>query len=107
VVAPAAAAVEQLKSPVVSRNTEEMEPTVSVHSLIQALRDPNADVARDAAVELGTTKDRSAVEPLIEVISNTDDYYHNVVRAAAAESLGRLGDVRAVEPLLVLSRDTM
>jgi HEAT repeat protein len=106
-VAPAAIPAEQLKSPVVSCNTEEMEPTVSVQNLIQALRDANADVARDAAIELGSTKDRSAVQPLIEVIANTDGYYHNVVRAAAAESLGRLGDVRAVEPLLVLSRDTM
>jgi len=107
VAASSTAPVEQLKSPAVSCNTVKMEPTVSVQNLIQALRDENADVARDAAVELGATKDRSAVQPLIDVIANTDGYYHNVVRAAAAESLGRLGDVRAVEPLLLLSRDTM
>jgi hypothetical protein len=103
----AAVAVEQLKIPAVSCNTVCMEPVVSVQSLIQALRDPSADVARDAAVELGRAKDRSAVGALIEVISNNDDFYHNVVRAAAAEALGQLGDVSAVEPLLVLSRDTM
>ena len=50
------AAVEQLKTPAVSCNTVKMEPVVSVQSLIQALRDPSADVARDAAVELGLPK---------------------------------------------------
>lgn len=103
---PAAPATE-LKSPVVSCNTVKVEPTVSVQTLIQSLRDHSADVARDAAVELGGAKDASAVAPLIEVIENNDGFYHDVVRAAAAESLGRLGDVRAVEPLLTLSRDTM
>jgi len=100
-------AVEQLKTPAVSCDTAQMEPVVSVQSLIQALRDPSADVARDAAIELGRTKDRSAVDALIDVITNSDDFYHNVVRAAAAEALGQLGDVTAVEPLLTLSRDTM
>ena len=102
-----AAPAEELKTPAVSCNTVKVEPTVSVQALIQSLRDPSADVARDAAVELGGAKDASAVAPLIEVITNDDGYYHDVVRAAAAEALGRLGDVRAVEPLLTLSRDTM
>ncbi len=84
-----------------------VKPTVSVPTLISGLRDPSADVARDAAVALGRTGDSAAVEPLIAVIVNADDYYHSVVRAAAAESLGILGDPRAVEPLIVASRDTM
>jgi HEAT repeat protein len=94
-------------TPQAASSTTDVEPTVSVQSLIQSLRDPSADVARDAAIELGRSNDLSAVLPLIEVIANTDGYYHNVVRAAAAEALGLLGDSRAVEPLLVLSRDTM
>jgi HEAT repeat protein len=94
-------------TPQTASSTTDVEPTVSVQSLIQSLRDPSADVARDAAIELGRSNDLSAVLPLIEVISNNDGFYHNVVRAAAAEALGLLGDSRAVEPLLVLSRDTM
>lgn len=84
-----------------------VKPTVSVPTLISALRDPSADVARDAAVALGRAGDTAAIEPLIAVIVNPDNYYHSVVRAAAAESLGMLGDPRAVEPLIVASRDTM
>ena len=58
-----------------------------VAARIAALRDINADVARDAATELGRLGDPSAVEPLIEALNNENDYFHSVVRAAAASSL--------------------
>jgi hypothetical protein len=78
-----------------------------VHSLLAALGDTDADVARDAATELGLLGDESAVQPLIDVLSDANGYYHTVVRAAAAASLGQLGDVRAVKPLLDAISDPM
>ena len=78
-----------------------------VAARIAALRNMDADVARDAATELGRLRDKSAVEPLIEALRNENDYFHSVVRAAAALSLAQLGDARAFEPLVNAVRDTM
>ena len=75
--------------------------------LIAALGDLDADVARDAAAELGLLKDQSAVAPLIAALSNTDGFTHPVVRAAAAASLGQLGSASAVEPLIAAIGDSM
>ena len=77
-----------------SSNREGVKP------LITALRDSDADVAREAATSLGLLGQASAVEPLIDVLTNVDGYFHSVVRAAAAFSLAQLGDVRAVDALL-------
>lgn len=77
----------------------------AVAATIVSLRNSNADNARDAASELGQMNDRTAVLPLIEVLANTEGYFHSVVRAAAAASLGQLQDRRALEPLLVAITD--
>jgi len=69
-------------------------------ALITALRDSDADVAREAATSLGSLGSAVAVEPLIAVLNNREEYYHSVVRAAASHSLGQLRDLRAVPPLL-------
>jgi HEAT repeat protein len=42
---------------------------------------------------------------LIAVLDNRDGYFHSVARAAASHSLGQLGDLRAVVPLLNAIRD--
>ena len=68
--------------------------------LLYALRDLDADVACDAATALGALGDASAVMPLIDVLKNSEFYFHSVVRSAAAVSLGSLKDRRAVEALL-------
>ena len=73
--------------------------TPEAAALIAALRNSDADIARDAATALGTLGEASAVEPLIQVLGNLDGYYHSVVCSAAAASLGRLGDRRAVNPV--------
>src|SRR5206468_536273 len=75
--------------------------------LITALSDLDADIARDAAANLGLLNDGSAVAPLIASLSNVDGFTHPVVRAAAATSLGQLGDARAVEPLIGAIHDSM
>lgn len=74
-------------------------------ALIAALRDGDADVAREAAASLGLLRSPTAVEPLIAVLNNRDGFFHAVVRIAATHSLGRLGDNRAVEPLIHAVRD--
>jgi HEAT repeat protein len=78
-----------------------------VSAAIAALRDGDADVARDAATTLGRLGNRSAVEPLIEALSNGSGYFHCVVRAAAAASLGQLHDQRALPALRNAVRDEM
>lgn len=69
-------------------------------ALIAALRDGDADVACEAASALGSLGSAAAVEPLIAVLNQRDNFFHSVVRAAAARSLGQLRDPRAVVPLV-------
>ena len=83
------------------------KPTVDLTNLLADLHSDDADAAREAAVGLGASTQKSAVEPLIEVIQNTNGYFHSVVRAAAAHGLGQLGDARAIEPLIEAIHDTM
>jgi len=51
----------------------------------------------DAASALGQLQDKKAVEPLIEVLSDTKR--HKWLRTAAAVSLGKIGDKRAIDAL--------
>jgi HEAT repeat protein len=96
----------QAKQPAAAATTAPTRVESPATALIAALRQSDADVARDAATSLGALGDASAVQPLIEALENNDGYFHPVVRAAAAHSLGRLNDRRAVEALLRAVRDT-
>jgi HEAT repeat protein len=80
----------------------------AIVTLIGRLRDPDAEVARDAAATLGTLPaDAQAVAALGEVLLNADGYFHSVVRAAAAASLGTLKAPQSVEALIHATGDTM
>ncbi len=80
----------------------------TVVALIAKLRDQDAEAARDAAATLGQLPaDAEAVAALGQVLKNADGYFHSVVRAAAAASLGHLGDRNAVDALIAATRDTM
>src|SRR5579872_2297292 len=104
--AKAPAAIESVSNkPAQSR--VELPATSAATALIGALRHSDADIARDAATSLGALGELAAVEPLIQVLNNADGYYHAVVRAAAAASLGKLRDTRAVESLLNATRDRL
>ena len=85
----------------------EVKPSVvaDIKPLLEALNDVNADVACEAATALGATNNSAAVEPLIEILTNTNGYYHSVVRSAAAVSLGQLKDRRSIEALLAAVHD--
>jgi len=83
------------------------QPSPAAAKLIAELQHSDADTARDAATSLAALGESTAVQPLIDVLKNTDDYYHPVVRAAAAAGLGRLGDSRAVDALLSTINDSL
>ncbi|MHA1431592.1 MAG: HEAT repeat domain-containing protein [Candidatus Freyarchaeota archaeon] len=68
-----------------------------VESLISALKNSEDWGDRvEAAWTLGETKDRRAVEPLIQALG--DEHWR--VRWRAAWALGEIGDERAVKPLI-------
>ena len=74
-------------------------------SLSAVLRDPAAEVAREAASALGALGDGSAVESLSAVVVNADGYFDSTVRIAAADALGKLQDRGAVPALVAGVRD--
>jgi HEAT repeat protein len=82
-----------------------LSDVAALPALIAALGDADADVAREAAASLGLLRSVVAVEPLIAVLDNRDGYFHSVVRVAATHSLGQLGDLRAIVPLLKAIHD--
>ena len=73
---------------------------VAFDGLLESLKNIDADVAREAATSLGAAGNPAAVPVLIEVLKNTNHYFHSVVRSAAASSLAALKDLRAVDALI-------
>lgn len=73
--------------------------------LIAQLRDVRVEVSLEAAAALGSVKDVAVVNALAAAVVNADLYFDPLVRAAAAESLAKIGDRRAVEALIVGVRD--
>ena len=102
------ATVAAIATAAVAARTEPVRDRSSIIALISKLRDNDAEIARDAAVTLGTLPaDGEAIDALCDVVRNTDRFFHPVVRAAAAATLGKLGDRRAVDALIVATGDTM
>jgi len=116
VAAPAVPAVVEVKAAVatiaapakVEAKGEVIRDRKAVAALVARLRDPEADNARDAAMTLGTLpRDAEAVAALAEAVRNSDGFFHSVVRAAAAQALGKIGDRSAVDALIEATRDSM
>ena len=104
----------------------------AVEPLIGALQDKDWEVRRQAAAALGEIKDPQAVKPLVTTLPDNDwrvrDFVQSalteiggpavepliaslrdesgLVRARAAETLGKIKDVRAAEPLLAILNDS-
>jgi HEAT repeat protein len=68
---------------------------------IEAEADPNARVME--AWALGEPKDPGAIDGLAELLAKDS---HPLARRAAAQSLGRIAHVRALEPLIAALKDT-
>lgn len=73
------------------------DPTVIKHLLIE-LRDVNKETRRSAVMKLGMQGGDQAVRALIDVVQNP--YEDLIVRGRAAQMLGVIGDIRAVDPLI-------
>jgi HEAT repeat protein len=69
--------------------------------LIIQLKDPKAEVRRNAAKALGEIGEAKAVEPLMAALKDPDF----LVRENAVIALGEIGDVKAVEPLVAAVKD--
>ena len=95
------------KSAHAETHSESSTPSPRAAELIAGLNDSSAENACEAALSLGDLKERTAVEPLMQVLANVDGFYHSVVRSAAACSLGQIADARAVPALLSGLHDAM
>ena len=69
-----------------------------IKQLLAEMRDVNKDKRRTAVMKLGMTGGDEAVRALINAVQN--DYEDLIVRGRAALMLGKLGDNRAVDPLI-------
>ena len=77
----------------------------AVEPIVQALKDRHEDVRKHAEIALEKmvlTHPVAVVEPLIRVLDEDTDW---VARMRVAEILGRIGDARAVDPLIRVIED--
>ncbi len=82
-----------------------LDQAVDLTSQTARLRSPDAEIARDAAIELGRIGDRADLQPLLDVLVNAEGFFHPLVRAAAARSLGQIKDCRATDALITATAD--
>jgi HEAT repeat protein len=68
-----------------------------VEKLIEFLEDEHSEVLRFSAAKAIVEIGEPAVEPLIGLLGDEDSN----VRFSAAEGLGKIGDIRAVDPLIL------
>src|SRR5574341_1373635 len=80
------------------------EVPIEVEPIIEALKDEDYNVRRDAAEELGEIKDAKAVEPLIEALKDEDNIFLNI-QWKAADALCEIGGKRVIELLVQVSKD--
>jgi HEAT repeat protein len=71
---------------------------IIIKQLLADLRDVNKGTRRTAIMKLGLIGGDRAVRALMSAVEN--DYEDLIVRGRAALMLGKLGDLRAVEPLI-------
>lgn len=70
----------------------------TIKQILAELRDVHKDKRRTAVMKLGMVGGDEAIRALIRTVRN--DHEDLIVRGRAALMLGKLGDLRAVEPLI-------
>lgn len=73
-----------------------LEDPAAESSLLQLLADPDPQVRAAASRSLGALRSEAAVEPLIAMLDVS------ATRAAVLEALGRIGDLRARDPIAAM-----
>lgn len=71
---------------------------IATKYLLSELRDVNKETRRSAVMKLGMQGGDVAIRTLMDVVQN--QYEDLIVRGRAAQMLGMLGDVRAVDALI-------
>ncbi|CAJ37484.1 helicase C-terminal domain-containing protein [Methanocella arvoryzae] len=94
---PKATLKPQTVKPLTAQAQEDTDP---LSGMLARLKSPNSSMRWKAAMDLGTTGNPKAVEPLIRALDDSD----TKVIMNAIWSLARLGDVRALDPLQLLFR---
>lgn len=74
------------------------DPDPEIKGILSELRDINKEKRRTAVMKLGMMGGDEALRALIRTLEN--EYEDLIVRARAALMLGKLGDTRAVAPLI-------
>ena len=78
------------------------DPSV-VPLMIKQLGAQSSAIRALAAQYLGSSGDRSAVEPMLHLLSNSDPNYSPIW---VVDALGKLGDKRAIDPLIAFLHRT-
>jgi len=71
----------------------------AVPRLVEALRDKDENIRKQAVIALGRIQDSSAIDPLIEKLSDKD-WFTRLTAAAALEKIGDERGREAIKPLL-------
>jgi HEAT repeat protein len=88
---------DEKKCPHCGRNIEEWDEKSYTEKLISALNHTERSTVYRVCYILGEKRDRAAVKPLIDLLSNTNDHF---LMLEIVEALGKIGDERAV-PFLI------
>ena len=76
---------------------QDQHDTRPVDELLQALASPDRDTCWNAIITLGQRAERQAVEPLLRLFA---DQKSAEFQEAAIWALGKIGDARAIQPLM-------